>query len=166
VQAVKPQETIPETKPEQPKEPLKEAIQKIDSLKSATLGNDSLKKAAGKIKLDSASTVSLKDTNAVKKVQKVVNTQEKINQAAINAENKPETLDKMSVAKKDTTYQKWIKKTGKLYESMDAKKAAKIILGYSDNIARDLLLSMRKKKAAEILSEIKPEIASRIISLN
>jgi flagellar motility protein MotE (MotC chaperone) len=67
-------------------------------------------------------------------------------------------------AKRDSVYKSWIKNTVKLYESMDTRKAAKIIQGYSDNIARDLLLTMKKKKAAEILAEFKPQVASRIIS--
>jgi flagellar motility protein MotE (MotC chaperone) len=69
-------------------------------------------------------------------------------------------------AKKDSVYQNWVKQTCKLYETMDSKKAAKVITGYSDNIARDILLSMKKKKAAEILSEIRPEVVTRIISVN
>jgi flagellar motility protein MotE (MotC chaperone) len=69
-------------------------------------------------------------------------------------------------AKKDSVYQIWVRKTVKLYESMDSRKAAKIILGYSDNIARDLLLTMKKKKAADIIAEFKPEVATRIISAN
>lgn len=68
-------------------------------------------------------------------------------------------------AKKDSMYNSWIKNSVKLYEAMDTKKAAKIILGYSDNIARDILYSMKKKKAAEIIAELKPEIASRIVSV-
>jgi len=59
-------------------------------------------------------------------------------------------------------YKKWIIETSKFYESMESAKAAKIILKYSDNIAKDILYSMKKKKAAEILSEINPEIAKRI----
>ncbi len=59
-------------------------------------------------------------------------------------------------------YQTWIKTTSKLYESMETQKAAKIILKYSDNIAKDILYSMKKKKAAEILAELNPEIANRI----
>lgn len=62
----------------------------------------------------------------------------------------------------DEEYQKWIKDTSKFYESMESAKAAKIILKYSDNIAKDILYSMKKKKAAEILAEINPEIAQRI----
>lgn len=69
-------------------------------------------------------------------------------------------------AKKDSIYQAWLKETVKLYEAMDSKKVAKVILAYSDNIARDLILRMRKKKAAEVLSEFKPEVVTRLISVN
>ncbi len=62
----------------------------------------------------------------------------------------------------ETEYLAWIKTTSKLYDSMESQKAAKIILKYSDNIAKDILYSMKKKKAAEILAEINPEIAKRI----
>lgn len=62
----------------------------------------------------------------------------------------------------ETEYKEWVTNTTKLYESMESQKAAKIILKYSDNIAKDILYSMKKKKAAEILAEINPEIAKRI----
>lgn len=76
------------------------------------------------------------------------------------------TVENLSKAKKDSMYNSWIKETVKLYESMDSRKAAKVIQGYSDNIARDIILKMKKKKAAEILAEIKPEVVTRIISVN
>jgi len=81
------------------------------------------------------------------------------------AESAKKTLAENNKAKQDSSYVEWIKNTVKLYESMETQKAAKIILGYSDNIARDILLKMKKKKAAEILAEFKPEIATRIISV-
>ncbi len=59
-------------------------------------------------------------------------------------------------------YDKWKKQTAKLYESMDAKSASKIIQKYSDNVARDILYSMKRKQAAEILAQLTPEIANRI----
>lgn len=65
-------------------------------------------------------------------------------------------------AKSDSSYLAWIKQTAKLYESMDAQKAAKIIQSYSDNVARDIIYSMRQKKAAEVLSDLDPETANRI----
>lgn len=75
-----------------------------------------------------------------------------------------EATNKKFEKKKDseTEYKAWIKTTSKLYDSMESQKAAKIILKYSDNIAKDILYSMKKKKAAEILAEINPEIAKRI----
>jgi len=62
----------------------------------------------------------------------------------------------------EAEYQEWIKTTSKLFESMESQKAAKIILKYSDNIAKDILYSIKKKKAADILSELNPETAKRI----
>jgi hypothetical protein len=64
--------------------------------------------------------------------------------------------------KPDSSYTAWVIKTAGLYESMDSKKAAKIIQNYSDNVARDIIYIMKKKKAAEILSELKPDFAMRI----
>ncbi len=64
--------------------------------------------------------------------------------------------------KEDTLYTKWMKSTAKLYENMEPKKAAKIIASYSDNMARDIIYTMKKKKAAEVLAELNPEFASRI----
>ena len=57
----------------------------------------------------------------------------------------------------EAKYKEWISATVKLYESMDSKKAAKIITNYSDNVARDIIYAMKKKKAAEILSNLNSE---------
>ena len=75
-----------------------------------------------------------------------------------------EATNEKNSQKKDSAneYQDWIKTTSKLFESMESQKAAKIILKYSDNIAKDILYSMKKKKAAEILAELNPETANRI----
>ena len=124
-------------------------IQKVDSLQSKTLA------------------VSLEDSNAVQMVSN------KLAEEIKPVSKIPETTQTESskayqtarnIAKRDSLHQAWVKNTAKLYETMDTRKAAKIILGYSDNIARDLLLTMKKKKAAEILAEFKPETATRIIS--
>ena len=48
---------------------------------------------------------------------------------------------------------------------MDADQAAKIITNYSDNVARDIIYSMKKKKAVEILSALKPETVNRLIQV-
>jgi flagellar motility protein MotE (MotC chaperone) len=99
--------------------------------------------------------IQLEDSIAVlqKNISKL--TRETSTLEATNAKN-----TKKSDSKKE--YQTWIKTTSKLYESMESQKAAKIILKYSDNIAKDILYSMKKKKAAEILAELNPEIANRI----
>ncbi|NWF90386.1 MAG: hypothetical protein HXY50_13110 [Ignavibacteriaceae bacterium] len=63
---------------------------------------------------------------------------------------------------KDTAYVSWLKNVTSIYEAMEPKKAAKIIQNYSDNVARDILYSMKKKTAAKIVAELNPEIANRI----
>jgi hypothetical protein len=62
----------------------------------------------------------------------------------------------------DTIYQKWVKQTAKLYESMDPQKAARIIKTYSESTARDIIYKMKKKQAADILSELDPATANKI----
>lgn len=65
----------------------------------------------------------------------------------------------------DSNYIKWKYEVVKLYEAMDSKKAAKILEKFSDNVARDVLFAMKKKKAAEVISELNPETASRLIKV-
>ncbi len=91
-------------------------------------------------------------------------------------EIKKNNLDNVNTTVQNTTqntseennndYQKWLKKTADLYSSMDSRKAAKIIQNYSDNIARDIIYAMKKKKAADILAEMNPETATRIMKIN
>lgn len=115
-------------------------------------------------------TVRLRDTSIVDslryllaEIRKLKTNKEKIGiqheQMQVQADKKNEST------KRDSTYRAWLKNTVKLYEVMDTKKAAKIIQSYSDNIARDIIFSMKKKKAAEIIAELKPEVANRIISV-
>lgn len=68
----------------------------------------------------------------------------------------------------DTTkqaYNKWLKNAISYYEAMDEDQAAKIITNYSDNVARDIIYNMKKKKAVKILSALKPEIVNRLIQV-
>lgn len=149
----------------------KPADSQIDSAKAAVQPNlvaaDSLKQDSTKVKTDSL----------IVKTDSVKTEKPKVTEAAKSVVNDYSTLlprEKPIVVntkeeiktKKDSIYKSWVKETGKLYETMDSKKAAKVIQGYSDNIARDLLLSMKKKKAADILSEIRPDVVTRIISVN
>lgn len=119
---------------------------------------------------DSLKVVGFDSTSVVDTKQQVVELEDSINilrkkiaqlareTSTLEATNKKHI--KQDNSKKE--YQVWIKTTSKMYESMAAQKAAKIILKYSDNIAKDILYSMKKKKAAEILAELNPEIAKRI----
>jgi flagellar motility protein MotE (MotC chaperone) len=126
---------------------------------------DSLKQSPAVLQKDSP-IVTLSDTNSMEKVKDKIAEVKKNNEQNANStlEQTNEATQKFNNSKKDSLYQKWIKNTAQLYYSMDTRKAAKIIQGYSDNIARDILLTMKKKKAADILAEFKPEVATRIIS--
>ncbi len=62
----------------------------------------------------------------------------------------------------DSAYIRWVKATAAMYESMDPKKAARIIQDYSEQVARDIIYKMKKKKAADILAELDPAVANRI----
>ncbi len=67
--------------------------------------------------------------------------------------------------KDDETYSNWLKSTVKMYEAMDSKKAAKIIQKYSDNVAKDILYAMNRKKAAQIMSELNPETVIKLTKI-
>ncbi len=84
----------------------------------------------------------------------------KANQTKVKQVEQPQTST--TKTKPDSSYILWTKRTAKLYESMDPVQAAKIIQSYSDNVARDIIYSMRQKQAAEILSALNPETANRI----
>ncbi len=62
-------------------------------------------------------------------------------------------------------YDKWLENAISYYEAMDEDQAAKIITKYSDNVARDIIYNMKKKKAVKILSALKPEIVNRLIQV-
>ncbi len=109
------------------------------------------------VKMDSTIYDSLKSLHV-----KLVNI-EKMNQKKIDTlGNKKKTNDSLSAIANAKKLEEWAKQTAKMYESMDAKKAAKIISSYSDNESREILFRMNKKKAAKILAELNPEIAKRI----
>lgn len=136
---------------------------------------DSLKSIKPKLEAVSDTTqITLSDTSKVENLFTEINKQkstDSVSAKTVKTEVKANVVDKnlakiSEMAKKDSIYQDWLKQTVKLYENMDTKKVAKIIQGYSDNIARDLILKMKKKKAAEILAEFKPEYVVRIISQN
>jgi flagellar motility protein MotE (MotC chaperone) len=62
----------------------------------------------------------------------------------------------------DIKYQDWLKNTIKIYEEMESNKAAQLIQGIPENQARDIIYSMKKKKAAEILSYLENGTVQRL----
>jgi len=132
------------------KESLRPEIEKsvFDSLKVIGFDSTAIMNANNRLVLLEDSIEVLQDW-----IAKLSN--EKLALEAIKADNERKS-------ESNEEYKKWIAETSKFYESMESAKAAKIILKYSDNIAKDILYSMKKKKAAEILAEINPEIAKRI----
>ena len=77
------------------------------------------------------------------------------------AKTEANVAEVVETVKRDSAYFEWKKQTASLYEMMEPKKAAKINQNFSDNVARDILYTMKKKKAAEILAQLNPETANR-----
>jgi flagellar motility protein MotE (MotC chaperone) len=140
-----------------PTEPSKSNLKPLTAAEQKA--ENKLKVDPNKALIDSINHLNkkLKEVMATKDVKKA---NESERQAIVDSLKKYEmaTLSES----KDSTYKSWLKKTVTLYEAMDSQKAAKIILTYSDNIAKDIVYSMKKKKAAEILSQLSPETVNRI----
>lgn len=122
-----------------------------------------------KKKIDTVYTVIVKDKalmksldNAMKTIlQKDAEIKKKDKQIA-ELKNQIEKNKKLEEQKKSEEYVAWVKNNAKLLSEMDSGMAAKIIENYSDNIAKDLIYAMKKKKAAEILSYLPPEKVAKI----
>lgn len=115
--------------------------------------------------------VNIIDSSKTKE-QKIVPTVKENITLTSNKQSNKDSLIKAPVAelkipdkksKNDTAYVNWLKSTSSLYEALEPKKAAKIIQSYSDNVARDILYTMKKKQAAKVISELSPEVVNRII---
>jgi len=98
--------------------------------------------------------------DSIKKIKAEVKKQQPVTTQNVSSEES--VKEKVIVTKE---YKDWTKKTAGLYEAMDSKRAAKIIQNYSDNVARDIIYAMKKKKAADILSQLNPEVVQRIIKV-
>lgn len=118
---------------------------------------DSLKKIYVTTKTDTVYKVVVKDPTIEESLNDAKVNFSKMAQDIKQKDQKIETLEKDLTAKQDSVYKSWVKNTVKLFEAMDSKKAAKIITNYSDNVARDIIYSMKKKKAAEILTQLDPQ---------
>ncbi len=71
-------------------------------------------------------------------------------------------LSAKAKAEKDSSYAKWKRQTVQLYDAMEAKQIARVLPSFSDDVARDLVYSMKKKKAAEVLSLLSPDVVHRL----
>lgn len=111
---------------------------------------------------DNANTRKKTDIKENEKNQSLVDKQ----QNQLTQVQDESNLAKNKSTEKDSAYIKWKKSTVKLYELMDPKKAAKIISQHSDNIARDLIYSMNKKKAAQILQYLDNETVIKLTRIN
>ncbi len=138
---------------------LKEFLQQ--QLKSFVL--DSIKTYATRTKTDTVFNEVVNDSSLIDSLKNLKNKLKETNSVLAKQFKKSKNLEKILNVKPDSLYVSWKKKTAKLYETMDPSKAAKIIQGYSDNIARDIIYTMKQKKAAEVLAEFNPKIANRIM---
>lgn len=111
---------------------------KVDSVVVAKVDSTLIYKEHNRKLMDSLQAIA----DSLKKMEKEKEEKE------LAAKRMEEVLKK----KKEEEYQKWLKETVKIYESMDLKKAAKLISNYEDDVARDILYKMNKRKAAQILA--------------
>ena len=118
---------------------------------------DTLSKLNEKVIIDTVYKEVVKDEKLIDSLQKIERAKNISERNFVQKEKELESLKNSIKTEKDEHYRQWISSTVKLYESMDSKKAAKIITNYSDNVARNIIYSMKKKKAAEILSNLNSE---------
>lgn len=124
---------------------------------------DSLKTYVKTTKRDTIISQVVKDSSLIDSLKSLKQVLDKANSELAQKNKLANSLEKSLKSQPDSLYLAWTKRTAKLYETMDPAKAAKIIQGYSDNVARDIIYTMKQKKAAEILAEFNPESANRIM---
>jgi len=125
---------------------------------------DSVKRMYWTSKTDTVFKIVVKDsmlTVDLKEAKK--KNEELMKQLAAKEEELKKIKIQQTSTKKDSTYNLWIKQTVKLYEAMDSKVAAKAILGMPENVARDLIYALKKKKAAEVLSSMPVDKVTKLL---
>jgi len=85
-----------------------------------------------------------------------------VKEEVIKQKEKIKELEEKFTAKEKEEHKSWLKSTIKMYEAMDAGKASQLLASIPDNDAREILYSMKKKKAAEILSSLPTETVIRL----
>ncbi len=135
------------------------------ALNDSTKALDSLKTISNKpdTKTDSLKTAEKKDVKPetqipvdtkIASIPSVIEQKKPVEAKPDEATTNKQGFVSGDAAKMDpVAYNKWKKNMAGIMEIMDSKKASQILRTYSDNIARDIFFSMKKKKAAEILSK-------------
>ncbi len=118
---------------------------------------DSIKELPAKSEFENLSKQVEQTKRVINDYRKKEAEKQQLENSLANKEKELENLKKQREKEENEEYEAWVKSTVKLFETMDSKKAAKIISEYSDNVARDLIYKMKKKKAAEILSNLNTE---------
>ena len=121
---------------------------------------------------DSLAFDSLKSNNKLSKPKMLIafkdsitNVEAELNNAQQKLSLKDQEIEELKSQleeKENAKYQDWLKNTIKLYEEMESNKAAQLLQGMPDKQARDLIYSMKKKKAAEILSYLEVGTVQRL----
>ena len=107
-----------------------------------------------------------------KKVEKVKEVEKNLTEAKVKLdktsnklsekEKELEMLKKQLEVKNVEEHEEWLKSTIKLYEAMETTKAGQLLKALPDDEARELIYSMKNKKAAEILSSLDTETIKRL----
>lgn len=79
-----------------------------------------------------------------------------------NKEQELEHLKTQIEEKKTAEHEAWLKSTIKLYEAMELGKAGQLLKSLPEHEARELIYSMKNKKAAAILSNLDTETVKRL----
>ncbi len=85
-----------------------------------------------------------------------------VKEEVIKQKEKIKQLENKFNAEEEKEHKSWLKSTIKMYEAMQADKAAQLIASIPDKDAREILYAMKKKKAAEILSKLSTETVIRL----
>lgn len=98
-------------------------------------------------------------------VSDLESTKGKLNKVSVELSKKDKEIEqlksKLEIEHK-AEHEQWLKATVKLYEEMQASKAAEILSKIPDIEAREIIYSMKKKKAAEVLSQLSTETIKRL----
>lgn len=86
----------------------------------------------------------------------------KVEEELNKKEKKIEQLSSQLEKEKTVEREEWLKSTVKLYEAMETAKAGDLLAKLPENEAREIIYSMKNKKAAEILSGLDTETVKRL----